>query len=183
MNKPVRSIKAMTEAQPRAGREVRKRSRRRPRKTLDLPSFETLDHVARALMARVTQGVSPHAQAAAWFDWLSHLSRAPGRQLELALQAFIFAGRLFGWASGRDGVNAGLPFPPDADDRRFADPAWQKMPYLFWRAGVSSRRKNGGATRRAQCAGRRPRTPRASPSWRANCSMSCRRRMFPGSTR
>jgi polyhydroxyalkanoate synthase len=94
----------------------------------DVPSFDTLDHVARALVARVTQGVSPYAQASAWFDWLSHLSRAPGRQFELALQAWLSAARLAALASGRDGV----PLEPATGDRRFADPAWQKMPYHFW---------------------------------------------------
>ncbi|HUL90174.1 MAG TPA: alpha/beta fold hydrolase [Pseudolabrys sp.] len=100
----------------------------------DLPTFETLNHVARAMMARVTQGVSPHAQYAAWFDWMSHLSRAPGRQLELSVQAFIFGARLVGLAArvgtGANGSN--IPFQPEAYDRRFADPSWQKMPYLFW---------------------------------------------------
>lgn len=97
----------------------------------DLPSFATLDHVARAMVARVTQGISPHAQHAAWFDWLSHLSRAPGRQLELALQAMIFGNRLMGLATGQSSA-AAPPFTPASSDRRFADPAWQKFPYLFW---------------------------------------------------
>ena len=96
---------------------------------MDLPSFETLNHVARAMIARFTQGISPHALFAAWFDWQSHLSRAPGRQLELSLQALVFGARLSGLASGRA---AELPFPTWDSDRRFADPAWQKMPYLFW---------------------------------------------------
>jgi poly[(R)-3-hydroxyalkanoate] polymerase subunit PhaC len=131
MNKPVHPIKAMSEAQPQVPAANMQAQPPAAAQDAPLPSFETLDHVARALIARVTQGISPHVPAAAWFDWLSHLSRAPGRQLELAMQAFIFTGRLLSWANTRDGVNAGLPFPPDIRDRRFADPAWQKMPYLF----------------------------------------------------
>ena len=100
--------------------------------TVELPSFETLNRVARAMTARATQGVSPHAQFVAWFDWLSHLSRAPGRQLELWLQAFIFANRLYGLAIRDGGATADLPFAPDQSDHRFADPAWLKVPYLFW---------------------------------------------------
>ena len=99
----------------------------------DLPSFETFNQVARAMTARLTQGVSPHAQYAAWFDWLSHLSRAPGRQLELSLQAFIFAARLWGVGGGHGFENgAEAPFQPEPYDRRFDDPAWRKMPYLMW---------------------------------------------------
>jgi polyhydroxyalkanoate synthase len=97
----------------------------------DLPSFETLDRIARAMTARVTQGISPHAQYTAWFDWLSHLSRAPGHQLELVMQAVIFAGRLLELAtcSGKD---SHLPFSPEPFDRRFADPAWRRVPFVVW---------------------------------------------------
>jgi polyhydroxyalkanoate synthase len=85
------------------------------------------------MTARVTHGVSPHAQYVAWFDWLSHLARAPGRQLELALQAFSFGGRLVRFMAGCASANAeGLPFPPHEPDLRFADPAWGKMPYVLW---------------------------------------------------
>jgi polyhydroxyalkanoate synthase len=99
----------------------------------DLPSFETLNQMARAMTARFTQGVSPHAQYAAWFDWLSHLSRAPGQQLELSLQAFVFGARLLRLA-GNHGLEDGAeaPFQPEPYDRRFDDPAWRKMPYLLW---------------------------------------------------
>jgi len=97
----------------------------------DVPSFETLNHVTRALAARVTQGVSPYAQFAAWLDWLSHLSGAPGRQLELALQALASSNRLYGLASGLVPATE-RPFQPDHYDRRFSDPAWQAMPYLWW---------------------------------------------------
>jgi polyhydroxyalkanoate synthase len=98
-----------------------------------IPSFDTLNKLARAITARMTQGVSPHAEFAAWADWLSHLSRAPGRQLELALQATVFAARLTSFAMRHASNHANeLPFAPQEYDRRFDDPAWAKMPYIMW---------------------------------------------------
>jgi poly[(R)-3-hydroxyalkanoate] polymerase subunit PhaC len=89
--------------------------------------------LARAVTARLTQGVSPHAQYAAWFDWLSHLARAPGRQLELSLTALIFGMRLLRPAAHYGSESAAaLPFSARDSDRRFSDPAWEKMPYLLW---------------------------------------------------
>jgi len=98
---------------------------------VELPSFETLNRIARAMTARVTQGISPHAQFNAWFDWLSHMSRAPGRQAELAALAQIYAARLMGLAM-HDGEAAALPFAPEAGDRRFDDPGWRKAPYRYF---------------------------------------------------
>ena len=99
----------------------------------DLPSFETLDRLARAMTARITQGVSPHAQLAAFTDWMSHLTRAPGRQLELALRAVVSAARLARFAVNRGiGNEAVAPFPPPASDHRFADPEWNKQPFAIW---------------------------------------------------
>jgi polyhydroxyalkanoate synthase len=99
----------------------------------EIPSFETLDRLARAMTARVTQGISPQAQLAAWNDWVSHLSRAPGRQLELALQAMVSAARL-----ARFTLTAGIgkataqPFPPQTNDHRFEDVDWNRQPYATW---------------------------------------------------
>ena len=99
----------------------------------DLPSFETLDRLTRAMTARVTQGVSPHAQLAAFTDWMSHLTRAPGRQLELALRAVVSAARLARFAVNRGiGNEAVAPFPPPASDHRFAYPEWNKQPFVIW---------------------------------------------------
>ena len=100
---------------------------------MELPSFETLNQLARAMTARVTQGISPHAQLAAYTDWISHLGRAPGRQLELALRTWVSAARLarFAWHL-QTGQQADPPFPPQASDHRFGDPEWNKSPYLFW---------------------------------------------------
>ena len=80
------------------------------------------------MIARFTAGISPHAEAAAWFDWLSHFSRAPGRQLELAALGAVLAARLAALMSG----NAVPLLKPEPTDHRFADPAWQKFPFLWW---------------------------------------------------
>jgi polyhydroxyalkanoate synthase len=102
-------------------------------------SFDTLDHVARALMARVTQGVSPQAQMTAWLEWSGHLSRAPGRQIELSVAAYRSFARLSQFAVRSLLSNdAELPFAPAPQDRRFADPAWKTYPYaLFMQAFLS----------------------------------------------
>jgi poly[(R)-3-hydroxyalkanoate] polymerase subunit PhaC len=100
-----------------------------PSSAINLPSFETLDRVSRSLMARVTAGVSPHAQSAAWFDWLSHFLRAPGRQLELAALAAVLAAR-FATLTGGQAVAPLLE--PESIDHRFSDPSWKTFPFLWW---------------------------------------------------
>jgi polyhydroxyalkanoate synthase len=94
--------------------------------------FENLDRLTRAMTARLTHGVSPHAQFAAWFDWVSHLSRAPGRQLELWLQAVRVAARLAYFMSQSAAGAVNPPFVPAASDRRFDDSAWSSVPYTLW---------------------------------------------------
>jgi len=103
-----------------------------PRQSSGTPSFETLDRLARAITARLTHGISPHAQIAAWSDWLSHLSRAPGRQLELTLAAWRTATRFASFA-GRSalGQTPEPPFVPLEHDQRFSDPAWRMPPFVF----------------------------------------------------
>ena len=80
----------------------------------------------------MTLGISPHAQYAAWSDWFSHLSRAPGRQLELALAAWRSAARLTSFV-GRNalGQSPEPPFAPLDHDQRFSDPAWRMKPFVF----------------------------------------------------
>lgn len=111
-------------------------------------SFETMDRLARAVTARFTQGVSPHALFDAWFDWASHLAYAPGRQLELGLEAInAFAQLAHLLTQGSDNYSA-VPFPPQPGDRRFADPAWQKPPYSWWQqAFLAQEAWWGSATR------------------------------------
>jgi len=98
-----------------------------------LYSFETLDRVARATTARVTQGVSPHAQMAALLDWTTHLSRAPGRQIELTLKALVSCTALAHFAAHNfvsDAVER--PFEPTPSDRRFSDAAWRTFPFVLF---------------------------------------------------
>jgi polyhydroxyalkanoate synthase len=84
------------------------------------------------MTGRLTNGVSPHAQYAAWLDWASHLSRAPGRQLDLWLQAFRAATQLMQFVSRPAVAAADPPFATTESDRRFDDPAWRSPPYLLW---------------------------------------------------
>jgi len=92
--------------------------------------FDNMDRMARAATGRFTQGVSPNAMAAAWFDWASHLMRAPGRQLELTLTAGTSLARLVRYAIpfSEDAAER-TPFQPRAGDRRFDAPEWQQRPF------------------------------------------------------
>jgi polyhydroxyalkanoate synthase len=90
----------------------------------------TLDRALRASAARLTQGMSPNAVAAAWADYFMHLSRAPGRQAQIALHAQKSWFRLLRLASGFGG-EAWLPRP---DDHRF-----QALLQNSDREGVTSR--------------------------------------------
>ena len=98
------------------------------------PSFETMDRLAHATLARLTQGISPHAELAAWFAWASHLARAPGRQMELALLALNESARLarFLLNSATKGAADEKPFTPAPGDRRFEDKAWNSFPFVLW---------------------------------------------------
>ena len=99
-----------------------------PSPVVNLPSFETVDRVGRSMIARFTRGVSPHAEADAWFDWCSHFSRAPGRQLELVALGAVLAARLAALMTG-----SAVPLlKPEPIDHRFDDEAWQRFPFLWW---------------------------------------------------
>lgn len=100
---------------------------------LSIPSFENWNRVLRASAARLTQGLSPNAQAAAWFDWASHLARAPGRQLELGIAAAQIATLYSRFvAQTLAGADPKPPFRTQPFDRRFQHEAWSKPPLLFW---------------------------------------------------
>lgn len=100
---------------------------------ISVPSFENWNRVMRATAARLTQGLSPHAQAAAWFDWASHLARAPGRQAELGIAAAQIATLYSRFvAQALTGSMPPPPFHARPHDRRFQHEAWSKAPLVFW---------------------------------------------------
>jgi polyhydroxyalkanoate synthase len=100
---------------------------------ISVPSFENWNRVLRATAARLTQGLSPHAQAAAWFDWASHLARAPGRQAELGIAAAQIATLYSRFvAQALTGAMPPPPFHIQSHDRRFQHEAWSKAPLVFW---------------------------------------------------
>ena len=97
-----------------------------------VPSFETMDRLGRAVTARLTQGISPHALYDAWFDWASHLANAPGRLIELGVEAVNIGARFARFATHSLSEQAKAPFEPQAGDRRFSDALWKRLPYALW---------------------------------------------------
>ncbi len=96
---------------------------------LRLP-YELVDTLAYAQRSRVTGGMAPTAAALAWFDWALHLSFSPGKQRNLWEQAirarWRFAQYLTEASLHPDCTDC---VTPPEQDRRFADPAWQRWPF------------------------------------------------------
>ncbi|WP_306664290.1 alpha/beta hydrolase [Sulfitobacter sp. CW3] len=90
-----------------------------------------MDKGLKAAQARFTGGISPIALAAAYSDWLLHLSSAPGKQLELLEKAGKKIWRFANHAA-RCAKNPNTPdtcITPLPQDRRFKDEAWQQWPF------------------------------------------------------
>ncbi|WP_232829326.1 alpha/beta hydrolase [Tropicimonas sp. IMCC34043] len=92
--------------------------------------YENLDRAIRARSAQLTNGISPNASRAAWVDWATHMSRAPGRRQELMELAAHNATRF--WL-GAFGLETG--FEAKAGDSRFAHKGWENPPFAFWKQG------------------------------------------------
>jgi len=104
-----------------------------PAPQLDPHPHSDIDRAARAALARMTSGVSPHSIIEAWNDWTLHLSRSPGRQLELAERAQTNIAKLLALSTTDTKQNdAAQPFAPKAYDHRFKHPSWGEPPFSFW---------------------------------------------------
>lgn len=91
-----------------------------------------MDRLGRAVMARLTQGISPHALYDAWFDWASHLANAPGRLVELGIEAVTIGAQFARFAGHSLSEEAKPPFEPQPFDRRFSDEGWKRLPFVLW---------------------------------------------------
>ena len=91
---------------------------------------ETLDRAATAAIAQVTHGLSPSTLVQAYSDWFGHLSKAPGKQMQLAAKHARKIVRLADYAA-RSAADPDAPpaIEPLPQDRRFADPAWKTPPF------------------------------------------------------
>jgi polyhydroxyalkanoate synthase len=102
----------------------------------ELPSFEDIDRILRALQARATFGISPAAVAAARLDWLVHMAHSPAKWLSLALEAMNSGARFWQFAGEALSNHPGYtPIVPPEHDRRFDGEAWQKWPFNLFAQG------------------------------------------------
>jgi polyhydroxyalkanoate synthase len=91
-----------------------------------------IDREVRAALGRATGSLSAGSALLAAGDWAVNLLVSPGKQLELALLAFDYAGQV-----ARYDLECMLAGPgetrrhvePPARDRRFDDPAWLHWPF------------------------------------------------------
>jgi polyhydroxyalkanoate synthase len=92
---------------------------------------DVLDHAARAMVARLTNGLSPAAMGAMWADWAMHLAVSPGKQLRLAEKAVRKSLRLGQYAlnCAISGGTAPACIEPLPQDRRFRHEAWREPPF------------------------------------------------------
>jgi polyhydroxyalkanoate synthase len=99
-------------------------------------SYRSVDRAFRANLARLTAGLSPAVLADQTFDWLVHLATLPGKQLELAENWLRKTARFALYAAHSAGNPAVPPcISPQPNDRRFADPSWQKPPFSLMYQG------------------------------------------------
>ena len=102
--------------------------------------FASLDRTLQAWRARLLSGLSPIALSVALIDWAAHIAELPGRQADLAANAWWDALRLAGSALGgeSDGVTICEPRPSDP---RFAGADWRAWPFdLFSQAFLLTER-------------------------------------------
>ena len=99
----------------------------------DIPELEAhwagVDRSSRALLASLTNGMSPASLMQAWSDWAMHVALAPGKQGQLVEKMGRKALRWWLYAYRALRPQCDPCIEPLPQDRRFADPAWDTWPY------------------------------------------------------
>ena len=92
---------------------------------------DIIDRSLHAAGARFTAGLSPAALAHAYLDWVTHLTYAPGKRVQLVDKATRKAVRFANYASrcAVAGHEAPCCIEPLPQDKRFAGEGWHKWPY------------------------------------------------------
>ncbi|UCE31895.1 MAG: polyhydroxyalkanoic acid synthase, partial [Burkholderiales bacterium] len=100
------------------------------RSLIDPETSQAIDRKARASLGRLFFGLSPVSIAIDYFDWLSHLALAPGKQARMAEKGLRKAIRLGLYAS-ESLANPETPpcIRPLPQDRRFENEAWRRWPH------------------------------------------------------
>ena len=80
----------------------------------------------RAQLAALTGGLAPDDYAHAWWEWYLNVATHPPRQAALATSAY--EKMLDSWQFAARAVS-GEPLSPGAEDKTFADPAWNVWPF------------------------------------------------------
>ncbi len=94
---------------------------------------EAFDRMLHAGLARLTAGISPAALGLAFTDWWAHLALAPGKQVQLAEAAWSAALRLaVALSRNAAGAEGSAAISPARGDKRFRDPAWNRLPYAIY---------------------------------------------------
>ncbi|HEU5294287.1 MAG TPA: alpha/beta fold hydrolase, partial [Burkholderiaceae bacterium] len=116
-----------TPTQPLAGTRERGSSvwlgkASRPSSVFD--QYRDIDRLLVSSVGRLTGGLSPTTLSAAFMDWWIHLLASPAKRLELAHLAATAA---LPWLAAN--ANGQREIEPLPQDKRFADPRWQRMPF------------------------------------------------------
>ena len=90
-----------------------------------------LDRAFHAMLARLTNGISPAALLLAWLDWSSHLAAAPQRRMEITSNILRDTGRFLEAAAHAmsSGQKPWSVIRPEGRDRRFREPQWEAAPF------------------------------------------------------
>ena len=118
-----------------------------------VPSFETMDRLGRAVTAKAHPGRSRRTRCTMpGSTGPSHLVNAPGRLVELGIEAVNIGARLARFAANGLSEHAEPPFAPQADDRRFSDQGLEAAPIRAVAAGLPGAGSLVAQARRARCA-------------------------------